>query len=227
MTGERTYPVLPCADLDDALAFYRALGFAVTYAQWRPYPAAVVALEDIHIHLGGIDGFVAADSYASAIITVPDPEALHRSFSAGLREAYGKVPVKGIPRILPQRRKAGTATGFSVVDVGGNWLRFYRSEATEDEESRTGLARVIDVAARQGDSRGDERQAIVVLDAGIARHPQAPPAEMFEAIAYRAELKARLGIDASEDIAAAEALLVRYALDGDAQRRVEELRESS
>jgi catechol 2,3-dioxygenase-like lactoylglutathione lyase family enzyme len=27
MVGERTYPVLPCADLDDALAFYVALGF--------------------------------------------------------------------------------------------------------------------------------------------------------------------------------------------------------
>src|SRR3712207_7980028 len=47
-----------------------------------------------------------------------------------------------------------------------------RAGAAEDDpdEQRTGLGRVIDVAARQGDSRGDDRQAIAVLDAGIERH---------------------------------------------------------
>ena len=44
-----------------------------------------------------------------------------------------------------------------MVDPGGNWLRFYRSGATEsmDDESddekppRTGLARVVDESARE------------------------------------------------------------------------------
>ena len=62
------------------------------------------------------------------------------------------------------------------MDVGGNWLRFYRHGSSEDDpaERRSGLLRVLDVAARQGDSRGDEAQAIAVLDAGLARHPYAP-----------------------------------------------------
>jgi catechol 2,3-dioxygenase-like lactoylglutathione lyase family enzyme len=220
MTGERTYPVLPCADLDDALEFYTALGFTVTFHQRRPYPCAVVELDDIAIHLFGMGGFDPAASYGSAIITVADPAERHEAFKAGLRDRYGKVPSKGIPRLLPPRRKAGTATGFSVVDVGGNWLRFYRHGSSEDDpaERRSGLLRVIDVAARQGDSRGDEAQAIAVLDAGLARHPDAPPIEVFEALLYRAELMARTGADAASDLAAARALLAEHQLGAEAER---------
>jgi catechol 2,3-dioxygenase-like lactoylglutathione lyase family enzyme len=220
MTGERTYPVLPCADIDDALAFYTALGFTVTFEQHRPYPCAVVELDDIAIHLFAMDGFDPATSYGSAIITVAEPGERHEAFKAGLRERFGKVPIKGIPRLLPPRRKAGTATGFSIVDVGGNWLRFYRHGSSEDDpaERRSGLLRVIDVAARQGDSRGDDAQAIAVLNAGLARYPDAPPIEVFEALLYRAELRARTGADAAPDLAAAKALLAEHQLDADAEQ---------
>jgi catechol 2,3-dioxygenase-like lactoylglutathione lyase family enzyme len=220
MAGERTYPVLPCADLDDALAFYTALGFTVTFEQHRPYACAVVELDDIAIHLFAMDGFDPATSYGSAIITVAEPGERHETFKAGLRERFGKVPIKGIPRLLPPRRKAGTATGFSVVDVGGNWLRFYRHGSSEDDpaEQRSGLLRVVDVAARQGDSRGDEARAIAVLDAGLGRHPDAPPIEVFEALLYRAELQARTGADAAPDLAAARALLAEHQLGAEAER---------
>jgi catechol 2,3-dioxygenase-like lactoylglutathione lyase family enzyme len=220
MTGERTFPVLPCADLDDALDFYTALGFTVSFHQRRPYPCAVVELDDIAIHLFAMDGFDPATSYGSAIITVAEPGERHEAFKAGLRERFGKVPIKGIPRLLPPRRKAGTATGFSVVDVGGNWLRFYRHGSSEDDpaERRPGLLRVIDVAARQGDSRGDEAQAIAVLDAGLARYPDAPPVEVFEALLYRAELMARTGADAAPDLAAAKALLAEHQFGAEAER---------
>ena len=64
---------------DDVMArrgFYEALGFARTYRQVRPNPSAVVAREDIQIHLFGMAGFNPADSYGSVIIVVPDPDAL-------------------------------------------------------------------------------------------------------------------------------------------------------
>lgn len=193
MTGERSYAVLPCADLDEALEFYRALGFEVTFSQRRPNPCAVVAREELQFHLAAIDGFDPAGSYASAIITVSDPGEWHTAFAEGLRRSRGKVPIGGIPRLLPVRRKAGTATGFSVVDVGGNWLRFYRSDAQEEDPApRIGLGRAIDVAARQADARGDEAQALAVLDAALLRHPDAPAEERAEAEAFRAELYARL-----------------------------------
>ncbi|QCB92620.1 hypothetical protein [Cellulomonas shaoxiangyii] len=220
MAGERTYPVLPCADLDDALAFYVALGFTVSFQQRRPNPCAVVELDDIAIHLFAMDGFDPATSYGSAIITVAEPGERHAAFKAGLRALYGKVPVTGIPRLLPPRRKAGTATGFSIVDVGGNWLRFYRAGSSEDDvtERRSGLGRMIDVAARQGDARGDDAQAIAVLDAGLIRFADAPPIEVFEALLYRAELKVRTGADAAPDLAAASALLAEHELGEQAHR---------
>lgn len=227
MVGERSYPVLPCPDLEGALEFYRALGFRVTFSQVRPNPYAVVELEEIGIHLSAIDGFDPAASYGSAIITVPDPGKTWESFRDGLRACFGSVPTKGIPRLLRPRIKAGTATGFTVIDPGGNWLRFYRSGAAEDETPRTGLARVIDVAARQGDARGDEARAIAVLDAGLIRHTEAPPQDVLEALLYRAELKGRLGLDVEEDLTAAGRLLAQHTLGAEARKALDDAREAT
>ena len=105
MSDERMYPILPCPDIDEAIAFYAALGFTRTYRQVRPNPSAVVARDDMHIHLAGIDGFDPEQSYASVIITVPDPDALYASFAEGLRAAFGKVPVAGIPRMVRPRKR--------------------------------------------------------------------------------------------------------------------------
>lgn len=215
MTGERMYPILPCPDVDEAVAFYEALGFRRTYRQVRPNPHAVVELDDMGIHLAGIDGFDPEGSYASVIITVPDAEALYRQFADGLRAHLGRLPTAGIPRLLRPRRKQGTATGFTLVDVGGSWLRFYRAadaaapEVPEDPRERaTGLARAVEVAARQGDARGDDAQALQALDAGLTRHPDAPPVERVRALAYRAELLHRLGRDAEARVAFDDAAAV-------------------
>ena len=104
MSGERTHPILPCPDLDEAISFYEALGFRRTFRQLRPNPYAVVSLEDIVIHLAGIDGFDPTTSVGSVIIVVPDADGLHAAFADGLRERYGRVPATGIPRILRPRR---------------------------------------------------------------------------------------------------------------------------
>jgi hypothetical protein len=48
-------------------------------------------------------------------------------------------------------------------------------------------------ATRQGDSRGDERRAISVLEAGLLRHADATPVERVPVLAYLAELLVRVG----------------------------------
>lgn len=231
MTGERSYAVLPCAELDEALVFYGALGFVTTFVQRRPYPCAVVARDDLQIHLAAISGFDPAASYASVIITAPDLAPLYSEFASGLRDRFGKVPLKGIPRLLPIRRKAGTATGFSLVDVGGNWLRFYADadadadgDADADSAGHGPLRRVIEVAARQADARGDERQAIAVLDSGLLRHSTADPADRFEALLFRAELAMRVGSDPAPDLAAAAAILHEFGLGTHAAERLDTAR---
>ncbi len=212
MANERTYPALPCRDVDESVAFYESIGFKRTYRQVRPYPYGVVAREDIHIHLFSFEGFDPAQSYGTVIVVVPDPDALYRDFAAGLRQAHGKLPVAGIPRITRPRKKYGTVRGFSVVDPGGNWLRISKLGDTEEKDSpemTTGLAQILYVATRLGDSRGDERQALKTLESGLTRFGEAAtPSELAKAYLYRAELAVRTGdvALARSSLAAAESL---------------------
>lgn len=214
MANERMYPCLPCRDLDEAITFYEALGFQRTYRQLKPNPYAVVVREDLQIHLFGMKDFNPADSYGSVIVVVPDPDALYQAFAAGLRAAYKKLPVAGIPRILRPRKKFGTVRGFSVVDVGGNWLRISKSDDTEPEvgeEKTTGLAGVLAVAARLGDAHGDEAKALKTLQNGLKRFPDAPSLDLARALLYRAELAVRLQDRAlaRSSLAAVRALALR------------------
>jgi catechol 2,3-dioxygenase-like lactoylglutathione lyase family enzyme len=195
MANERTYPCLPCANLDQSLSFYEGLGFKKTYRQTRPNPYAVVALEDIQIHLFGMEGFDPVQSYGTVIVVVPDPESLYRAFAARLRERFGKLPATGIPRMTRPRKKYGTVSGFSVIDPGGNWLRIYRLGDTEEEdapEKVEGLMQSILVASRLGDADGDEAQALKTLENGLKRYIEAPPLDRAKAYLYRAELAVRL-----------------------------------
>lgn len=191
MANERMYPCLPCGDLDESIAFYESLGFTRTYRQVRPNPYAVVALEDIQIHLFGMAGFNPAESYGSVIIVVPDPQSLYAAFAARLREAFGKLPVAGIPRILRPRKKFGTVQGFSVVDPGGNWLRISKLGDTASEGKAAGLIGIIHVATRLGDAHGDEVGALKTLESGLKRFADAAAIDRARAYLYRAELAVR------------------------------------
>ncbi len=212
MANERTYPCLPCAELDESISFYMALGFNPTYRQTRPNPYAVVALEEIHIHLFGMEGFKPAESYGNVIVVVPDPESLYHTFAARLREKYGKLPIAGLPRILRPRKKYGTISGFSLVDPGGNWLRIYKLGDSEQEDSGEkveGLAQFINVAARLGDARGDEAAALKTLASGLARFPNAAGIELVRAHLYRAELAVRVNDPALAQSSLAAAKSIR------------------
>lgn len=212
MANEVTIPILPCRHLDDSIPFYEALGFKRTFRQNRPNPYAAVAREDIQIHLFAMADFDPEQSYGSVIIVVPDPDGLYEDFAAGLRAFFGKLPSAGIPRILRPRKKQGTVRSFSVVDPGGNWLRISRLDDNEGEaadEKSTGLARVIDNAARQGDARGDDPFALKLLENGLARFTDAPKVDRVRALLYRAELAVRTG-DSSRAI---ESLSEALSLD--------------
>jgi len=195
MANERTYPCLPCGDLDESIAFYESLGFKKIYRQVRPNPYAVVALEEIQIHLFGMEGFNPAESYGSVIVAVPDPDKLYQDFAAGLRRVHGKLLVAGIPRMTRPRKKYGTVRGFSVVDPGGNWLRVYKLGETEEKDSAEkaeGLAQIVYVAARLGDAHGDEALALKTLENGLTRFADAAGAmDLAKAFLYRAELAVR------------------------------------
>ena len=194
MANEVTIPALPCRRLDDSIPFYEALGFVRTYRQERPNPYAVVSRDDFHVHLFAMEGFDPEQSYGTVIVVVPDPDQMYEDFAAGLRAYYGKLPSAGIPRILRPRKREGTVRGFSVIDPGGNWLRISRLGDTEEEaneEKTSGLARVINNAARLGDARGDDRFAFKLLENGLAKFKDAPIPDRVRALLYLTELAVR------------------------------------
>ncbi|SEM38999.1 hypothetical protein [Rhodococcus maanshanensis] len=208
MAGETTVPLLPCRSIDEVAEFYGALGFTQTYRQVRPNPYVALQREDLGLHFSGIPGFNPEDSYGSCLVIVPDIGAMYGSFVEGLRAAFGRVPVSGIPRITrPRKRKnTGELSGFSVIDPGGNWIRIFAAptgEVTPTPPATGKLARALQSAIVLGDSKGDDGQAARILDATLAREQEkASAADLVEALVYRAELAIRLG-----DVVGAGALL--------------------
>jgi hypothetical protein len=201
MANEVTVPLLPCRSIDDMTEFYGTLGFTTTYRQTRPNPYVCVRREDLELHFFGIEGFDPEQSYGSCLVYVPDTGALHQAFAEGMRAAHGKLLVSGIPRMTsPRKRKnTGKRAGFSVVDPGGNWIRFFPVAEDDEEEAAdaahpTGkLTKALENAIVLGDSKGDDRQAARILDATLTRERAAAhPVELVEALVYRAELALRL-----------------------------------
>ncbi|SDW67739.1 hypothetical protein SAMN05421504_1011227 [Amycolatopsis xylanica] len=197
MADEITVPLLPCRSIDEMLEFYEMLGFTKTYYQRRPYTYVAVRREDINLHFFGLPDYKPEDSYSTCLVVVPDPGELFDAFAAGMRAAHGKVLVSGIPRMTrPRKRKnADNLPGFSVVDPGGNWIRIIAAKAdpADDEPARNRLAVAVRGAVVMGDSKGDEESAAKMLDNALDREQDAPPADLVEALAYRAELAVRLG----------------------------------
>jgi hypothetical protein len=86
------------------------------------------------LHFFGITEFDPANSYGSCLVVVPDIETIHSAFAAELRLRYGKLLLSGIARMTRPRKRRNTAglTGFSIVDPGGNWIRFTGSTNSAD-----------------------------------------------------------------------------------------------
>jgi hypothetical protein len=196
MANEVTVPLLPCASIDDIVAFYRVLGFSTTYQQRKPNPCVGLQREDLHLQFFEIAGFDPEQSYGSCLVITADIAELHRAFAAGMRAAYGKILVSGMPRMTrPRARKnADGLGGFSVIDPGGNWIRVFQKPATMPASVPASapagrLAKALANAIVLADSKGDVGQAARILDSALA-HPTADddPVTHLEVLVYRAEL---------------------------------------
>lgn len=194
MYHPRTIPLLPCGDIDEIEPFFAALGFRTTYRQLRPNPALGLNGHGFDLQYYGLDGHTPESSHSSCLVIVDDTRQIWEEFAAGLREAYGTLPIKGFPRITRPRahKNADGLSGFSLVDPAGNWLRFFRDGSAETslpELSRLGEA--VQNAVVLADSKGDVAQAAKVLQGAITRAPADDPAQ-GEARSFFDELTERL-----------------------------------
>jgi catechol 2,3-dioxygenase-like lactoylglutathione lyase family enzyme len=200
-------PILPTISLPETLAFYRALGFEVTHEQMRPNVYAATRRGDIHLHFMGIAALTPEAGYSACLIVVPALDELHAALAAGLRQAYGKVPLAGFPRISRMRSGQGR---FTVVDVAGNSLIFIR-QATDNTEqdpfgppTGTRMDKALRAAARLRDDKNDDEAAARLLDGALNRREPSEPFERARVLAARAEIASALGDDERARSARAE-----------------------
>ncbi|MFD4674469.1 hypothetical protein ACFWNN_32435 [Lentzea sp. NPDC058450] len=188
MANELTIPLLPCVDIDEMASFYEMLGFSITYRQMKPNPYVALRREDCNLHFYGMPGHVPENSHSTCVVIVEDTGSLYEAFAAGMRAVHKKVLIAGIPRMTRPRLRNDRYTGFVVVDPGGNWVRF--SKAAQEPEAKTPLARAMENAARQADARGDERQALKILEGALKKADASE--DRAEAEAFRDELIERI-----------------------------------
>lgn len=147
-------PALPCRDVDELRDFWTALGFDVTYSQLRPNPYVALRRGGVDLHYFGLDGLAPEDSYSTCIVLVDDTAPVFDALAAALRTRYGRLPLAGFPRITRPRRRAnaGGATGFSLVDPAGNWVRFMRRPTTRTTSPSVSPGEATAAVGHGGDS---------------------------------------------------------------------------
>ncbi|MBL6276658.1 glyoxalase [Micromonospora fiedleri] len=195
--NETTVPLLPCAAVDETIAFWRALGFAVTWEQRKPYLYLAFRFSGFELHYGRPPGgFDPAGQTVGCLVMVDAVAPYHAAFVAGMRGTYGKVLSQGLPRIT--RYRPG-ASRFSVVDPSGNTVTFIRRDEPVEVEyggskELAGLARVLDNARILREFKSDDRAAFRALNSGLRRHgDEAPAVEQALALAALIELSTALG----------------------------------
>lgn len=191
-------PLLPCRSIDDQLAFYESLAFEVTYRQKAPNVYAAVQRGGIELHFFVMKGYDPAGSYSTCYVMTPDIDTLYAEFRAGLKQARGRIPTRGIPRLGPLKQMSYGVRQFLMTDPGGNIVRFGQpmEGAVPDERPGSRLERALEAADLLADSKGDPETAARVIDSALAATTDAPPAQLVRARILRADAAHALGDDA-------------------------------
>jgi hypothetical protein len=211
---EYTIPLLPCNSIQATLAFYQALGFEVSYQQQKPNVYAAIKLRDIELHFFVIKALKPASNFSSCYIVAQDVDTMYESFTTGIRNVWGKLPVKGIPRINPLKDMPFYGVRqFIVVDPTGNYIRVgqpiaktdslvYRENNLNKKHQGTKLEKSLEIASRLADAKGDFPAAAKALDLALKAEKAENDADsihMVRALILRADVAVRM-----EDVAMAK-----------------------
>ncbi|UYQ63577.1 bleomycin resistance protein [Streptomyces peucetius] len=194
---ERTIPLLPCRTIQPVVDFYTALGFGTTFVQRSPYPYAVVERGPVQLQFFGMKQYDPAESYSGCYVVTDDVDALHATFRAGLKAAYGRIPTRGLPRIGPLKDMSYGMRQFLMTDPGGNTIRVGRP--VSDDPSlrpvpRETFARALHLADLFADSKQDLPGAARIVDHALAQEGERPTAvQHLRLLVLRADVARRLG----------------------------------
>jgi hypothetical protein len=188
----RTIPALPCVSIDDTLAFWNSLGFAITYRQKAPNPYGVVKRDGYELHFFGLKGLDPTSAFSTCFVMVPDVETVHAEFATSLTKTLGRSPAKGLPRI--SRMRPGQ-TRFTVTDPNGSSVTFIKYGPEDDQKAHayedptlTPLQKAIKAAERLRDYHLDDCMAAKALDVALSRPGPESSRDRAVALTARAEL---------------------------------------
>lgn len=197
--GEKTIPILPCQSLQPLLDFYTALGFEVTFEQRSPNPYAVVERGGVELQFFGLKTYEPTASVSTCYVVTDDVDGLYAAFRAGLKQAYGRVPTRGLPRIGPLKDMSYGMRQFLMTDPGGNCVRVGQP-TSEDQHHRPApretYARALHHASLLADSRDDPAAAAKVIDRVLRPAEGAPTptaSQLVRLLVLRADVAARTG----------------------------------
>ncbi|MFC4534342.1 glyoxalase [Sphaerisporangium dianthi] len=196
--NETTVPLMPCASVEETLAFYDSLGFEVAYKQSKPYVYLALRWSGFQLHFGPAPKELdpARGESGACLVLVDAVAPYHAAFVAAMRRVHGKVLSSGVPRIT--RYRPG-ASRFTLIDPSGNSIVFIqRDEPAEVEyggsKKLTGLARALDNARILREFKNDDLQAFRALKSAVRKHgADAPVVERAIALCHLIDLATVLG----------------------------------
>jgi predicted enzyme related to lactoylglutathione lyase len=115
-------PLLPAKNMSEQCTFYESIGFTLVKKYTAP-PYAVVEYEDISLHFW-LNKKQAPEENATCIfIEVDNVDDINNLFVTNLKQATGKIPRSGFPRIS-KIRELKEDRRFTLSDPSGNTIYF-------------------------------------------------------------------------------------------------------
>lgn len=162
----------------------------------KPYLYLAFRWRGMELHYGRASATVdpALENTGGCLVMVDTVAPYHAVFTEAMRRTYGRVLVKGLPRMT--RFRTG-ASRFTVMDPSGNSIVFIQRGEPDLEyggsQRLRGLARVLDNVRILRDFKNDDRAAFRALNSGLRRHGDGPVVEQAVALAVLIELSTTLG----------------------------------
>lgn len=189
--SEKAIPIFPCRSIEVTWEFYRALGFEQALWQTRPNPYLVVRRGDVELQFFGWRKHDPAASMNMCYITTTAVDDLYATFRGGLKQALGRVPARGLPRISALRDMSYGVRQFLLSDPDGLQLRIGQPISDELEHApipAETVAKALHMAELLGgDSKGDHRAAARILDRLLASGEPLTSSESLRALVLRAD----------------------------------------
>lgn len=226
---EKAVPTLMARSIAPVAEFYTALGFEITFRQTAPYQFLSVQRGGIELNFFGDKKFDPASCAHGCLVNTDDVDYLYAVFTEGLRDAFGSVPTRGVPRVGALKDMSYGVRQFLMTDPGGNTIQLAQP-ISEDQRHRPLPQGTFDRAIHMGslfaDGKRDPELAAKVLDRALHRTDEEPTAvQSVKLLVLRADVAVRRGESglAQELLARARAAGVSGPELADDLRRAAEL----